>query len=68
MMSRNKEKNDAVCAELSKFIPVNSNGVCIGDSGDVRKPEDCKRVVGKAVELFGKVDVLVNGAAGNFLA
>ena len=36
--------------------------------GDVRKIEDCKRVVKETVERFGSVDVLVNGAAGNFLA
>ena len=36
--------------------------------GDVRKIDDCKRVVKETVEKFGSVDVLVNGAAGNFLA
>lgn len=37
-------------------------------SGDVSKMDDCKRVVGETVKRFGKVDVLVNGAAGNFMA
>jgi len=36
--------------------------------GDVRKPEDCQRAVQMAVQNFGKLDVLVNAAAGNFLA
>ena len=36
--------------------------------GDVRKPEECERVVKTVVEEFGKVDILVNGAAGNFIA
>jgi len=42
--------------------------VCWSEAGDVRKPEDCKRVVAAAVTKFGRLDVLVNGAAGNFLA
>jgi len=62
LMSRNAEKNGAVAKELSAF------GVCHSEPGDVRKPEDCKRVVQNTVEKFGRVDILVNGAAGNFLA
>ena len=33
-------------------------------SGDVRKSDDCKRVVEEAVKQFGRLDVLVNCAAG----
>ena len=33
-------------------------------SGDVRKMDDCKRVVEEAVKQFGRLDVLVNCAAG----
>ena len=42
--------------------------MCLSEPGDVRKPEDCKRVVAHTLEKLGRVDVLVNGAAGNFLA
>ena len=35
---------------------------------DVRKPEDVENAVAKTVEKFGKIDYLINGAAGNFLA
>lgn len=35
---------------------------------DVRDPNACKAVVDYAVQQFGRVDILVNGAAGNFLA
>ena len=62
LMSRNAEKNGDVAKELSKF------GVCVSEPGDVRKPEDCKRVVKNTVDKFGRLDILVNGAAGNFLA
>ena len=61
-MSRNAEKNQAVATELSAY------GICLSEAGDVRKPEDCQRVVALAVQKFGRLDVLVNGAAGNFLA
>ncbi|GJN01768.1 hypothetical protein PR202_ga19063 [Eleusine coracana subsp. coracana] len=39
-----------------------------GFDGDVRKQEDAARVLAATVEQFGKLDILVNGAAGNFLA
>jgi peroxisomal 2,4-dienoyl-CoA reductase len=40
----------------------------IGMEGDVRKQEDAKRVVESTFQHFGRFDVLVNCAAGNFLA
>lgn len=62
LMSRNAEKNGEVAKDLCK------HGQGHSEPGDVRKPEDCKRVVANTVSKFGQVDVLVNGAAGNFLA
>lgn len=35
---------------------------------DVRKPEDCEGGVAGCVAAFGRLDILVNCAAGNFLA
>jgi 2,4-dienoyl-CoA reductase [(3E)-enoyl-CoA-producing], peroxisomal len=40
----------------------------VGFDGDVRKQEDAARVLAATVEHFSKLDILVNGAAGNFLA
>uniref|UniRef100_A0A7S2NIH2 2,4-dienoyl-CoA reductase [(3E)-enoyl-CoA-producing] n=1 Tax=Alexandrium andersonii TaxID=327968 RepID=A0A7S2NIH2_9DINO len=37
-------------------------------TGDVRKPEDCDAAVKETVKTFGALDILVNCAAGNFLA
>lgn len=34
---------------------------------DVRKPEDAERMVKETVETFGRIDHLVNNAAGNFV-
>ena len=61
-MSRSKEKLDVVCQELNEF------GVCVSMPGDVTKMDHCRRVCKTVVEMFGHIDVLVNGAAGNFLA
>jgi NAD(P)-dependent dehydrogenase (short-subunit alcohol dehydrogenase family) len=36
-------------------------------SGDVRDPEACQRVIEGTVANLGRLDILVNGAAGNFL-
>lgn len=34
----------------------------------MRDPDACKTVIDVAVRKFGRVDILINGAAGNFLA
>jgi len=36
--------------------------------GDIRDPKSCESTVMALVNKFGRLDVLVNGAAGNFLA
>lgn len=51
-------------AKLLKAKGVSAE-ICIGD---VRKPEDCAAAVKKATDSFGSLDILVNCAAGNFLA
>lgn len=34
---------------------------------DIRKPEDCERAVRETIDRFGRLDILVNNAAGNFI-
>jgi len=43
-------------------------GEALGLAADVRQPEALARAFGEAVARFGPIDVLVSGAAGNFLA
>jgi len=64
-MSRKAEKLIAVAAELDA---VSQTGTCLAIPGDVRDFDSCANVVRQVIERFGKVDILVNGAAGNFLA
>ena len=45
-----------------------SGQTCLYKVCDVRNPSACKAVVDYAMAQFGRVDILVNGAAGNFLA
>jgi peroxisomal 2,4-dienoyl-CoA reductase len=44
-----------------------AGGEAIAVAADVRNVEEVERAVASTVERFGKVDVVVNGAAGNFL-
>ncbi|KAL2971547.1 hypothetical protein AAZX31_15G201300 [Glycine max] len=41
--------------------------LAVGFEGDVRKQEDAARVVESTFKHFGRIDILVNAAAGNFL-
>ena len=47
---------------------INENGgQAIAVAGDVRNPSDVDGAIAKTIEVFGKIDIVVNGAAGNFL-
>ncbi|XP_076938441.1 peroxisomal 2,4-dienoyl-CoA reductase [(3E)-enoyl-CoA-producing]-like [Bidens hawaiensis] len=62
VMGRRKAVVDSAVSSLQSLgIPA------VGFAGDVRKHEDAKRVVESTIEHFGKLDILVNAAAGNFL-
>lgn len=62
IMGRRKQVLDSAVSGLcSQGIPA------VGFVGDVRKQEDAKRVVESTVKHFGRLDILVNAAAGNFL-
>lgn len=42
-------------------------GECLAVSADVRDYEAVEKAIAETVERFGKIDIVVNGAAGNFL-
>lgn len=45
----------------------NDGGECFAVASDVRDYEAVENSIEKAVDRFGKIDIVVNGAAGNFL-
>jgi 2,4-dienoyl-CoA reductase [(3E)-enoyl-CoA-producing], peroxisomal len=47
---------------------INSaGGKAIAVVADVRKPEEIEKAIAETIEQFGMLDIVVNGAAGNFL-
>jgi len=47
---------------------INANGgKAFAIATDVREPEAVEKAVAATIEQFGKIDIVVNGAAGNFL-
>lgn len=42
-------------------------GEAFAVAADVRNPDDVQKAIIATVERFGKIDIVVNGAAGNFL-
>lgn len=60
--SRNREHLDQGLAAL-KDVDCRTLAVTV----DVRQPDDVDGMVASAIEAFGRVDILVNNAAGNFI-
>lgn len=58
-----KEEN---LVPMQQFIQENG-GECFAAAADVRDFAAVQNAVAKAVAHFGKIDIVVNGAAGNFL-
>ncbi|WCJ37081.1 Peroxisomal 2 4-dienoyl-CoA reductase [(3E)-enoyl-CoA-producing] [Euphorbia peplus] len=62
IMGRRKQALDSAVSVLRSLnIPA------AGFAGDVRKQEDAERVLQSTFQEFGRIDILVNCAAGNFL-
>jgi len=62
--SRNLEKLEKVKIELE----AQTNSKCLPVACDVRNIDEVEAMHQKAIDTFGKVDVLLNNAAGNFIA
>jgi citronellol/citronellal dehydrogenase len=59
--SRKRENLDAGVARLTE-----QGGEASGFELDVREPESCERFVKEVLSRFGRVDVLINNAGGQF--
>src|SRR5918994_1117837 len=53
--------------EPAAEVILAAGGEALPFAADVRSYEDVERAVAATVEKFGKLDIVVNGAAGNFL-
>jgi peroxisomal 2,4-dienoyl-CoA reductase len=63
IMSRRQEVLDSAAAEFS------GEGLsCLAAAGDVRDPESVRAAIGRTITEFGRLDIVVNNAAGNFPA
>ena len=59
--------NEQRAARVSSAEAMASHGEAIAVAADVRKPEEVEKAIASTIERFGKIDIVVNGAAGNFL-
>jgi NAD(P)-dependent dehydrogenase (short-subunit alcohol dehydrogenase family) len=57
-----------ILQETAKELESKTGNPVVAAQADVRKPFENEAVLKMAVERFGKVDVLVNNAAGNFIS
>ncbi len=60
--SRNIENLKAMKAEVEAF-----GGECFAIAADVREFSEVEHAIARAIEHYGKIDIVINGAAGNFL-
>ncbi|EEB93258.1 hypothetical protein MPER_08115 [Moniliophthora perniciosa FA553] len=54
--------------QTAKELSESTGRTCIPTQGDVRQPNSLKEAVEKTIEKFGRIDYVICGAAGNFLA
>jgi len=64
IVGRKLDRLTQAAEELSK----GTGSTCIPAQADVRKPDQLKEAVRKTIEKFGRIDFVICGAAGNFLA
>jgi 3-oxoacyl-[acyl-carrier protein] reductase len=62
-------RHEADCRDVADSITQRGGGRAVGAAADVRRNEDCARLVSTAVESFGGLHILVNNAGiGGFSA
>lgn len=61
--SRKLENLERAASEITQ----KTGKTCLPVVADVRQPDQVEAAVAAAVQAMGKIDILVNGAAGNFL-
>src|SRR5215471_13822419 len=71
LVSRSMEHLAAAAEAINDAQASGAESVATGEAfavaADVRKPEEVASAIAATVDRFGRVDIVVNGAAGNFL-
>jgi peroxisomal 2,4-dienoyl-CoA reductase len=71
LVSRSLEHLEPAAATINSASQSSDNHATPGEAfpvaADVRRPDEIEKAVAATVERFGKIDIVVNGAAGNFL-
>ena len=62
LVSRKLEHLEPAAAAIN-----NAGGKAFAVAADVRNPEEVEKAIAATIDHFGKIDIVVNGAAGNFL-
>ncbi|KXS16105.1 2,4-dienoyl-CoA reductase [Gonapodya prolifera JEL478] len=65
IVSRSKDRLEAAAAEMKKNIP---GAQVLAVAADVRDPQQLEAAAKATADKFGRIDILICGAAGNFLA
>jgi len=64
IVGRNEERLTKAAQELAAV----SGSTCFAVKADVRDPKQVQTAVQRTIEKYGRIDFVINGAAGNFLA
>jgi peroxisomal 2,4-dienoyl-CoA reductase len=74
LVSRSREHLEAAAKAINDARVIspsvsegNDSGEAFYFAADVRRPEEVERAINATVDRFRKIDIVVNGAAGNFL-
>jgi len=69
LVSRKLENLEPAAKAINDARAANADiGEAFAVAADVRNPDDVEKAIAATVERFGKIDIVVNGAAGNFLS
>ncbi len=68
LASRSMEHLDSAAKAINGMREMSALcGEAFAVAADVRNPEEVEKAIAATTERFGKIDIVVNGAAGNFL-
>jgi peroxisomal 2,4-dienoyl-CoA reductase len=68
LVSRSIEHLEAATKIINDALVQDANtGEAFAVATDVRNPEEVEKAIAATIDRFGKIDIVINGAAGNFL-